>query len=142
MARLSLVIDASIAVKWFSTLEEANVPQAVDILDRCTKGQIDLLVPALLYYEVSNALVYKKVLSNEKVRLSIAGLFSLGMQTIHTDTDFMLMSAGLARQFGITVYDACYVALAQRLDCPLVTANPRHQGQTLGCQVIPIEEWK
>ena len=142
MARLSLVIDASIAVKWFSALDEANVTQAVDILDRRAKGEITLLVPDLLYYEVSNALVHKKALSNEKVQLSIAGLFTLGMQTIYTDADLMAMSARLARQFGITVYDACYAALAQKYGCPLVTANPRHQVQTLGCQVIPIEEWK
>ena len=142
MARLTLVIDASIAVKWFSSLEEANVSQAVDILERSVKGEIALLVPALIYYEVSNVLVHKKVLSNEKVQLSIASLFSLGMQTIHADADLMVMSARLARQFGITVYDACYATLAQKYNCPLVTANPRHQGQTLGCQVIPIEEWK
>jgi len=142
MARLSLVIDASIVVKWFSSLEEANVSQAVDILDRRVKGEITLLVTNLLYYEVSNALVHKKALSNEKVQLSVASLFSLGMQTVHTDADLMVMSARLARQFSITVYDACYAALAQKYNCPLVTANPRHQMQTLGCQVIPIEEWK
>lgn len=142
MARRSLVIDASIVVKWFSALGESNVPEAVNILDRRVRGDVALLVPDLLYYEVCNALVYKKSLSDEKVQLSIASLFAIGMETIHINVDLMLVSLVLARQCGITVYDACYAVLAQKCGCPLVTANPRHQGQVLGCEVIPLGEWQ
>jgi len=141
MARRSLVVDASVAVKWFSAVGEAGVPQAVDILERQIKGEIGVLVPDLLCYEVANALVYKKAISIDKLQLAVENLFSLGLQTVSMDRELMMRCVSLAREFNISVYDACYVAVAQISESPLVTANPRHQNQALGCQVVLLEEW-
>jgi predicted nucleic acid-binding protein len=142
MARYALVLDASVGVKWFSAKGEALLRQALAIRDAHITQQLLIVVPDLFYYEVINAIVHKKFIPTDAVQLAISNIFALELSTVSIDTDLMAVSVKLSRQFNITVYDACYAALAQRYNCPLVTANPRHQGQTLGCQVIPIEEWK
>jgi predicted nucleic acid-binding protein len=142
MARPALVLDASVGVKWFSAKGEASLRQALAIRNAHITQQLLIVVPDLFYYEVINAIVHKKFIPTEAVQLAISNIFALGLSAVSIDTDLMAVSVKLSRQSNITVYDACYAALAQRYNCPLVTANPRHQGQTLGCQVIPIEEWK
>ena len=142
MAQRSLVVDASVAVKWYSAFGEPGISEAVDIMERHVKGELDLVVPDLLFYEVANALVHKKPLSEEKVKMAISSLFALHMHIAPVHTDLMTLSIKLARHGNITVYDACYAAVAQKFDLPLVTANPRHQGKSLGCKVILIEEWR
>lgn len=142
MARQSLVIDASIGVKWFSGKDEASLPQALAIRDSHLAGQTLILVPDLFYYEVTNALVYKSFIPDKLVVAANAALFDLGFHTIQLDRTIMERTVKLSRQLKITVYDACYIAIAQNNNCPLVTANPRHQVQVPGCQVIPIKEWR
>jgi predicted nucleic acid-binding protein len=142
MARLSLVLDASIVVKWYSALGEKGVPQAVDILERISGEEIEALVPDLLFYEVSNALVHKDGISPEKLQIAVSDLFTVGLKTITVDQTILQKSAALARQHKITVYDACYAVIAANNQCALITANPRHQKRNLGCKLITIEDWK
>jgi len=142
MAQRSLVIDASIVVKWFSAEGEDNVARALEIMDGHVDGELLLTAPDLLYYEVANALVHKKALTDEEVRLALRDTFALGLQTSVVDVDLMTLSIEMARKAAITVYDACYAALAHQRKCPLVTANPRHQAQVLNCEVIPLENWR
>jgi len=142
MAQRSLVIDASIVVKWFSASGEESVPQAVDILERHVGGGLKIVVPDLLYYEVANALVHKKSLTEDKISLALKSLFDLDLETVAISAALMVLSIELARKSGITVYDACYAAIAKDTGTPLVTANPRHQNNALSCEVIPIEKWR
>ena len=142
MARQTLVLDASVGVKWFSAKGEAALQHALAIRDAHIARQTLIMVPDLFYYEVANAIVHKKFIPTEAVQSAVANLFALGLSAVSVDSELLAASVKLSRQSDITVYDACYAALAQKYDCPLVTANPRHQGQDLGCQVIPIEEWQ
>ena len=142
MARQALVVDASVVVKWFSAEGEAYVSQAVEIMEGHVGEAIGIIVPDLLYYEVANALVHKKALSDREIQLSMQSLFHLGLESFPVDADLIGMSAELARKLKITIYDACYAALARSESIPLVTANPRHQAHALGCQVIPLGQWR
>jgi predicted nucleic acid-binding protein len=142
MARAALVLDASVAVKWFSPENEAGLESALAIRDAHLSGEALILVPDLFYYEVINAIAGKKFFSPAKVATSAAALFALGLQTAPADSALLVNAGGIARQFGITVYDAAYLAVARQHNYPLVTANPKHQRPDLGCRVIPLEEWK
>lgn len=142
MARQTLVLDASVGVKWFSTSGEAALRQALAILDSHIARQTLIVVPDLFYYEVANAIIHKKSIPTEAVQSAVANMFALGLSAVPIDAELMSASVKLSREFDITVYDSCYAALAQKYNCPLVTANPRHQGQTLGCRITPIEEWR
>jgi len=142
MARQTLVLDASVGVKWFSDIGEAYVPQARAILTAHASGNISVAVPDIFFHEISNALVNKRMLSMSLIEDSITSLFDLRLSVLPVSKERLRAAVQIARQAGITEYDACYAAVAIENRCPLVTANPRHQGQTLGCQVIPIEEWR
>jgi len=142
MARQTLALDASVGVKWFSPKDEDALRQSLAIRDAHISEQIMLTVPDLFFYEVTNALVNKKFFSASMLQTAGSALFALGMSIISIDDTLLEESVRLARQSGITVYDACYAAIAIRQKCPLVTANPRHQKRELGCRIIPIEEWK
>jgi predicted nucleic acid-binding protein len=142
MARQALVIDASVGVKWFSDKGEGSLQQALAIRDSHLAQLTSVIVPELFYFEVSNAIVHKKHIPTDEVHSAVAALFALGLQKETVDIELMKTSIELARRHDITVYDSCYAAIARKYDCPLVTANPRHQGQALGCKVIPIEQWR
>lgn len=141
MARPPLVIDASVGVKWFISRSEPNVPQSRSILKAQADGEIDIVVPDLFFHEISNTLVHKRDISLPLLNESLDLLFDLGLSVFHPDQEFFRTSAQLARKNNITEYDACYAVIAIHIDCPLVTANPRHQKTELGCRVIPIEDW-
>jgi predicted nucleic acid-binding protein len=141
MARATLVLDASVGVKWFSDIGEDYVPQARAILRAHGNGHIDLLVPDLFFHEVTNALIHKKEISRDLMDESITTLFDVRLTVFPSSEKLLRTAVHLARKAGITEYDACYAVAAIENNCPLVTANPRHHGRVLGCQVIPIEQW-
>jgi predicted nucleic acid-binding protein len=142
MARLALTLDASVGVKWFSPRAEAALSQALAIRDYHTSKQILVLVPDLFYFEVTNAIVHKPFFSSDMVQSAVSALFSLDLCTISINAEILADAAAISQQFNITIYDSCYLAIARSHNCPLVTANPQHQREGLGCRVIPIEQWK
>ena len=141
MARPTLVLDASVGVKWFSPRDEQALKQALAIRDAHVSEHILVIVPDLFYYEVTNALVQKKFFSTGAVRSAGSSLFNLGLSTVNLNNTLLDNAIRISRQSAITVYDAIYAAVAIERDAPLVTANPRHQHPELGCRVIPVEEW-
>lgn len=142
MARPALVLDASVGVKWFSVKGEDSLEQAIAIRTLYLTGDIDIIVPDLFFYEVANVLAHKRSIPTEVVQSALDDLTSLDLRVASVGGDVLGTTVKLAREFAMTVYDACYVAAAVRHSCPLVTANPRHQGRALGCEVIPIAKWQ
>lgn len=49
-----IVIDACVALKWF--IEESDTPKAVHIQEKLLKRELTVIVPDLLFYEVTNVL--------------------------------------------------------------------------------------
>ncbi len=142
MARQTLVVDASVGVKWFSAAGEVNVPNAKAILLDCGAGRLDLVVPDLFFHEIANALVHKRAIADDQLAEAMSTLFGLDLAVFSTNGERLRAATQLARKARITEYDAYYVVAGIENDCPLVTANPRHQRPDLGCRVIPIEEWR
>lgn len=64
------------------------------------------------------------------------------MFILGTDASLLETSVKLSRELGITIYDSCYLALAQKVACPLVTASLCLQKQVPGCNIIPVERWR
>ncbi len=141
MARQSLVLDASVGVKWFSARDEASLEQALAIRDAHVEKEVLILVPDLFFYEVANAVAGKKSIPSEVVRSAVASMFDLDLGTVAIDSGLLDISVTLSRQLNVTVYDAVYIALSVKYDCPLVTANPRQQKEGSECAVIPVEDW-
>lgn len=83
--------------------------------------------PTHLYAEVAHALLRyhrQRVLSLERAQVALAGLHTADVEAYPVES--LTRSAwGVALDLGLTVYDACYVVLAEGLDVPLVTADRR-----------------
>jgi predicted nucleic acid-binding protein len=142
MARQALVLDASIGVKWYSDKGEPSLENALAIRQAHITEKWLIIVPDLFYYEVANALVQKKFIPTEEAQSVAAALLALRLHTVNIDAYLLVSSIEISRQFNITVYDSIYTAIARQNNCPLITANPKHQKQDTGCRVIPLEEWK
>lgn len=122
----SIVVDASVALKWFFE-DEADVDSARVLLGQWAEGGIGFTVPAHWPLEVLNgirsAVLKKRV--DAKRALEIADDFlKLGIGT----TDIGAHSAQIFRtavDLGRTTYDAAYVVLAERTGLELITGDRR-----------------
>lgn len=142
MARQTLVVDASVGIKWFSAVGEAHESEARALLLEYARGRLNLVVPELFFHEISNALVHRKSLSIEQLLAAMTTLCALNMVTFPVNAERLRTAAQLARKADITEYEACYAVAAIENSCPLITANPPHQSKAFGCEVIPIEQWR
>lgn len=122
MTRLGrpLVVDASVAVKWL--VEEPGSVAAHEL-----KGR-DLAAPALLRVEVANVL-RTLVVRGAANATEAAELFRLlqtaPMLIVDHDDALEMRAMNLALQLGHPVYDCLYLALAERMDRTLITADAR-----------------
>jgi predicted nucleic acid-binding protein len=110
-----------VAAKWF--LEEPHTPEAVALRDAHAAGRIRLLAPMLLLYEVANALRYHPRVGSEWLSVHIADLVALDIGLEPPDEVAMEAAVRCAYRTGVAIYDAAYLALAERIDAVLVTAD-------------------
>ena len=115
------VLDASVVIKWFSEEEYTDV--ALKLRDDFSKGNIELVVPDLIIYEVSNALRYNPDFDETDVADAVGTLFDIGISIIVPNRDVINSALNLAYEHKITVYDAYYVALAKEINFKLITAD-------------------
>jgi predicted nucleic acid-binding protein len=114
-----IVIDASVAIKWF-------VPEIhQDAAARWLSSGHPLLAPDLLFAEVGN-IVWKKTirgaLSEAEARQVRRALAKLPLLTLST-RELSAAALDLALALRCSVYDAIHVALAIAEDALLVTAD-------------------
>jgi predicted nucleic acid-binding protein len=116
----TLVIDASIAVKW--VVEEEGSEEALRLL-----GRSRLIAPELLVAECANIL-WKKVrrneLSSEEALLAARLLQSSDLELTSTRS-LMEPATQIAIELDHPAYDCVYLALAAERDCAFVTADGR-----------------
>jgi predicted nucleic acid-binding protein len=140
VSRPAYVLDASIAVKWYLDDEEHNL-ESLEILRRYKAGEVRLIAPDHIRYEVANAI--SRSVTNKRVRSSegqdaIADFLGWSIPGISSN---MLVFAGydIARQFGCAFYDGLYVGLAELTGWPLVHADKRLRNTLSGR--FPLEVW-
>lgn len=127
-----VVVDTSLAIKW--AVKESDSPSALALLDEWTQHGVLVLAPALIAYEVANALhqQVRKGLLTAGVEVALLARFhSLGVEIEYPDnpTSVAAMSARaveIARSLGLGAsYDTQFLALAEHEDCEYWTADHR-----------------
>jgi predicted nucleic acid-binding protein len=116
-----LILDASVAVKWYVKEEMRDI--ALKVRDRFVSGLVELEAPSLILYEVGNALRYHPGSAATDCAEAVAQLRNIGLVFHELDDDLTSEAATLAYKEGITFYDAVYLALADALEARLVTAD-------------------
>jgi len=114
-----VVVDASVVVKWY--IPERHHEQAQQLRDDYLDGLHALSAPALLPFEVVNALRYSGHFDDEQlddaaVTLPEYGIELVPFRDIGPTTD-------VASELDITVYDASYLALASTTDGTVYTSD-------------------
>ena len=116
----TLVVDASIAVKW--VVEEDSTAEALAL-----RQKAKLIAPELLVAECANIL-WKKVQRKEllKEEALLAARLLQGAEIELLPTRFLFEAATrMAIDINHPAYDCLYLALAVATDCEFVTADER-----------------
>lgn len=118
-----IVVDANVSLKWF--VPEAGMSEAMSVLRSGRK----LVAPAIIKEEVISGLirrVRREELSAGEAREGVAEwLQELRNETVHLidDEQLLVEAAEIGFEIKHPLFDCLYLALALRLNVPLVTAD-------------------
>jgi predicted nucleic acid-binding protein len=127
-----IVVDASVAVKWLiSEKDEAAADQLL------RSGQ-ELTGPALLRVEVAAAVArkarFQEITPREAATATALWIESLLRGEVHLipEDDELPRALQLALELNHPLQDCLYLALAERLDAPLITADEKFANKAQG----------
>ncbi len=132
----SIVIDASVAAKWFLKDElEDDVDQAEYLLQALSEGVVELHAPQIFRYEICGLLTRacltrhpqggRTRLGKQDAIDSIHDIFDLPIEIHDITTDECVEALDMAVDYHKTHADIVYVQLARRLDCQWCTADEK-----------------
>ena len=122
----SVVVDASLAVKWL--VEEPYAERAVTLAQSWVQRGVQIVAPYLMPVEVANALHRKiahRELSEDDANSLLDRLMAVGVALREPrGLHFKALQLAVALNQP-AVYDAHYLALAEIIGCDLWTADER-----------------
>lgn len=122
---MKYVLDASVAFKWL--VLENDTAKALRLRDDFRKQLVELAAPDVFAVEVTHALTRAerqgRVTAQQGVQL-FQDLLTLLPQE-HASLPLLPRAYAISSQARIGVYDCLYVALAERENCELVTADDK-----------------
>lgn len=120
------VVDASVGIKLF--LQEEGSDQAARLFQELARdSSARFYVPDLFFVECANVLwKYARRFDYpvENARQDLVDLRALALRSVST-ADLISPALELAFQHEITAYDACYLALSEQIQLPLITSDQR-----------------
>ncbi len=119
-----IVVDASVAIKWFVT-GEPLVDEAAQVLDEIGRDPAPYGVPDLFMNELLAVLCRLPGSQPAKVREALSLVEALGMARVGNGHELLALAADFAGQWRLSGYDAVYVALAALSDGVWLTADAR-----------------
>ena len=119
-----LVVDSSVAVKWFLSDQEPHVERAWALLESHRADRLRLAAPDHMRLEVLNALRHRG-LNADRIQRAAAALDGFCLSWHPVSAELVAVAADIAARHGLTLYDAAFAALAIRLGADLVTADRR-----------------
>jgi len=132
-----LVVDASVAVKWFLPADgsESDLGQANEVLTAFLAGELELHAPRLMTYEACRVF-WKACLTPgpgpDKKRLALKDaqacaetLFKLPIRFAAPTVDEAVGAIEAGVRYYKNFYDMAYLKLAEELDCRVITADAK-----------------
>lgn len=122
---MAFVLDASVALSWCFADETSPITEK--LLEKLATEQETGLVPSVWHLEIMNILVgaeRKKRISYAEMTQCLSLLMDLPIETdLDISHEGLQQIMSLAHTIPLTTYDAAYLALAIRKDCPLATKD-------------------
>jgi len=135
------VLDASVLVKWFLHQQEGDRERALALRELHISGRSTIFVPQLAQLEVLNAIRFSPKAKEEDGELALEALQDLHLETKPTEPDLVRKANAIAWAYKITIYDALYVALAEQVGYPLITADEVMMKKLKGHSIVlPLRE--
>ena len=122
---MEIVLDASIAVKWFSAKSEDNVEIALEIQKQKILNKLEVIVPDLFFLEITNAFLTRSKFSIEDILMIEESLYKMNLKVIYPDHTILSSAIRIAHRCGLTIYDSFYIAAAKFCEVPLLTGDKK-----------------
>jgi len=139
MARPAKIViaDASVFVKWF--VDEKDTKIALQLRKDYENGTVDIWSTHLMPFEVLNALRYSQDMGQDEIE-KVGESLTRSQIALYPLLDGNLREAciRLAFRYGLTVYDASYVALARSTDKILYTTDEKLYSKTSGRENVKL----
>src|SRR5690242_11121105 len=122
---LRCVIDTSVCIKCF--IADPLTAKVNQLFTHFANPQTEIFVPDLFYIECANVLwkyVRARMYTAGEVQTDLATLKSFPLRVVST-ADLMADAVTIALNFGISAYDASYVALSQQVGAILLTLDAK-----------------
>ena len=125
VASVGYVLDTNVVGKWYLQRSEAYVAQTTALLRRYQAGFLQLAIPTILRYELTNVLargVRQQRLTAADAKSALAGFLFLALPEVSVH-DRMDDALELALQERCSAFDALFLIVARDLNWPLVTGD-------------------
>jgi predicted nucleic acid-binding protein len=120
------IIDASVVLKWYLPDEEYG-DKAMGLLKRYIAGDLELISPSLIEYELANGLIIacrRGRIKEENVVSAMEGFTGLGLRLVDV-SDLYAELVRYCKRYKLSAYDDIYLALVGREGIDLITADKR-----------------
>ena len=135
------VVDASVLVKWFLHQQEADRDRALALRELHISGRSTIFIPQLALLEILNAVRFAPKAKEEDGEMALETLHDLHLETKPPEVDLLRKANAIAWAYKITIYDALYVALAEQVGYPFITADDMMLKKLKGHSiVVPLRE--
>jgi predicted nucleic acid-binding protein len=132
-----IVLDSSVALKWIFA-DEDGAEHAVRVRDDHISGKNEIAVPALFFYEIANVLATKVKLTAAEALEAFELISAFEFDVHELDNTGYMEAMTLAMNYKISVYDASYHVLANRLGCRFLTADRKFWEKMKGMDVAEL----
>ncbi|MBS7635652.1 type II toxin-antitoxin system VapC family toxin [Candidatus Bathyarchaeota archaeon] len=138
---MNYVIDTSVAAKLF--IKEDHSDKAKEIFEEHVSGYLKLLAPKLLTYELGNVFLKHPQIDHGKAYIFIKKFMELKVNLIDvfSDDDLLKNICYLSKSKNITFYDAAFIAIAEKYETKLITADDHLYKKAPEISII-IKIWK
>jgi predicted nucleic acid-binding protein len=134
--RRTVVLDASVGVKWF--VAEAGSDRAYGLLEQCADGEIDMVVPVHFVHEV--LAVVRRDFGPEGIVPAWEHMKGAGLQVVALTDDVVGEAAKQCEELACALYDALAPAVAALLGATLVSADAKAHRGVHGVELMGAEE--
>jgi predicted nucleic acid-binding protein len=117
----TIVLDASVAIALIR--REPAEPALAEVLHSAAREAVQLLVPDGFWLELVDVLIRRYRAAPEKAIEAVRDVDDLGVESVRVDRPLLLVAIDLQARFGLSAYDASYLALAETVDARLLTLD-------------------
>jgi predicted nucleic acid-binding protein len=131
-----IVVDSSIAIALVR--DEAVASSIRQMIRFWAEINQTLVVPSLFWYELINPLARQYRYTSQQVLQAVDEVEELTLITVDPDRPLFLLTIDHIERYGLTAYDAHYLALSTQLGSQIATLD-RQLGEAAGSRWIKFD---